>query len=315
MDVFQTGAYLPMSIDKLSRPFDSKEYIYELKLNGIRCIAYLDETSTTLRDKDNVCLNEYFPELITINAHVKCKCILDGEIIVLKRGVSDKGGIEKRKPLSGHSTLPILYKEFPASFIASDILYMNNRPLLKLPLMERKKLLEETVNDAMRLATSRYVLQHGISMFYLAKRNKLDGVIAKHVKSLYYPGGQTKDWINVLVSAYHYYVVCGYYIPSTGKIHIILGQYRQKELLFKGTIETDLDLDFIYYYPCKKIYHSPFRLTPIFRMKVNWLTPTLVCEILMKDNEDMKNDTKRFIRLLTNKEPAECLDLKNDAKE
>lgn len=313
MDVFQTGGFLPMSIDKLSRPFDSKEYIYELKLNGIRCIAYLDETSTTLRDKDNVSLNEYFPELIAINAHVKCKCILDGEIIVLKRGVSDKGGIEKRKPTNGISAFPILYKEFPASFIASDILYMNNRPLIKLPLIERKKLLEETVNDAMRLATSRYVLQHGISMFYLAKRNKLDGIIAKHVKSLYYPGAQTKEWINVLVSAYHYYVACGYYIPNTGKIHLVLGQYRDKELIFKGTIETDLDSDFILYYSCKKVYHSPFRLTPISRMNVIWLTPTIVCEILMKDIDEKKSVIKSFIRLLTDKEPLECIDSKNDA--
>ncbi|MDF2800426.1 MAG: dependent ligase [Anaerocolumna sp.] len=309
MDNFQTESFLPMSIDKLSRPFDSKEFIYELKLNGIRCIAYIDETSTTLRDKNNISLNEYFPELLAINAHVKCKCILDGEIIVLKRGVSDKAGIDKRMPTGGSKPFSILYKEFPASFIAFDILYMNNKSLVKLPLMERKKLLEETVNDSMRLATSRYVWQHGISMFYLAKRNKLDGVIAKHIKSLYHPGIPTKEWFNILVSAYHYYVVCGYYIHDNGKIHIILGQYREKELLFKGKIETDLDLDFMFDNPCKRVKGSPFRLAPVSRLNIIWLTPTLVCEILNRDEDEKKTGTKSFIRLLTDRLPSDCTEI------
>lgn len=310
MDIFQAESFLPMSIDNLSKPFDSKEYIYELKLHGIRCLAYLDETSTTLRNKNNLSLNEYFPELININAHVKCKCILDGEIIVLKRGISDKAGIEKRNPVIGLKPYPILCKEFPASFIAFDILYMNNKSLVNLPLMERKKLLEDTVNDSMRLATSRYVWQHGISMFYLAKRNKLNGVIAKQVESRYYPGLQTKEWINVLVSAYHYYVICGYYIHNTGKIHLILGQYRENELFFKGKIETDLEIDFICNNPCKRKNSSPFRLTPVSRTHIFWLAPTLVCEILIRDEDEKKKGVKSFIKIVNDKLPTDCKEIK-----
>ncbi|MFV0342473.1 MAG: hypothetical protein ACK5JH_06200 [Anaerocolumna sp.] len=315
MDYFQSKNLKPMSIDNLSRPFDSDKYIYELKLNGIRCLAYLDETSTTLIDKHNVLLNDYFPELITIHAHVKCKCILDGVIIVLKRGVSDKAGIEKRTPRVGIPKGPILEKEFPASFIAFDMIYLNNKPLVTVPLMERKKLLEETVNDTLRLAASRYVLQHGISMFYLAKRNNLDGIIAKHINSLYYPATTTKEWINVLISAYHYYVVCGYYILDQDKVHIILGQYRDQELVFKGKIETNLDQDFLLKYPVKAAASSPFRLTPMSKLQIVWLFPTQVCEILITDEDTTKNSMKSFIQFIHEKSPKECIEgTKNDAK-
>lgn len=309
MDIFHNESLLPMSIDNFSKPFDSKDYIYELKLHGLRCIAYLDETSTTLRDKYNNSLNDYFPELNSINAHVKCKCILDGEIIVLKRGVSDKGGIQKRMPVNGLNPAYILTKEFPVSFIAFDILYMNNKSLMELPLLERKKILENTVNDTMRISASRYVWQHGISMFYLAKRVNLDGLIAKHVKSLYYPGTQAKQWINILISAYHNYVVCGYYIHSNGKIHIILGQYRNEKLIFKGKIETGLDIDFVCNYPCQKTDNSPFYLTPVGRTNIIWITPTLVCEVLIRNENEKTAGIKNFIKLLTNKSPKDCQEI------
>lgn len=309
MDFYHAEDFLPMSIENTSKPFDSKDYIYELKLQGIRCLAYLDETSTNLRSKDNTSLNAYFPELISINAHVKCRCILDGEIIVLKRGISDKNGIEKRMPVHTLKTFPILYKEFPASFIAFDILYMNNKSLVTLPLLERKRLLEETVNDTIRLSVTRYVRQHGISMFHLARRNQLEGVIAKHINSLYYPGNQTKEWINILVSAYHYYVICGYYIHDNESIYLIIGQYRREELLYKGRIETDLDMDFMNNYPFIRINHSPFRLTPVTRTKIMWIAPTLVCEILIRSGDESTKNILIFNKIVTDKLPSECNEL------
>lgn len=309
MDLFQSEGFLPMSIDRTCKPFDSKDYIYELKLSGIRCIAYLDETSTHLYSKDNRSLNGYFPELIAINAHVKCRCILDGEIIVLKHGISDKYGIEKRMPIESLNPLPILCKEFPVSFIAFDILYMNNKPLLKLPLLERKKLLEETVNDTVRLSTSRYIQQHGISMFHLAKRNHLDGIIAKHINSCYYPGTQSMEWINILVSAYHYYVVCGYSIHTTNHIEIIIGQYRDDELIYKGKIDTNLDLVDVNQDHIERNPSSPFRLTPIFREKIIWIYPTLVCELLIREDDNKKKEMRTFLRLVPDKSPKECMEI------
>lgn len=309
MDMFHSESFLPMSIQRTCRPFDSKEYIYELKLSGIRCIAYLDETSTHLRSKESKSLNAYFPELISINAHVKCKCILDGEIIVLKHGVSDRYGIKKRMPIESLNPLPILCKEFPVSFIAFDILYMNNKPLMHLPLLERKKLLEETVNDTVRLSTSRYIQQHGISMFHLAKRNKLEGIIAKHIKSCYYPGSQTTEWINVLVSAYHYYVVCGYFIHNSERIKIIIGQFRENELIYKGKIATNLDPVYMNRFHVKRTNTSPFRLTPICREKILWLTPSLACEVITREDDKKNNGTRTFLRIVPDKPPEECIEL------
>lgn len=65
--------------------FDSADYIYELKWDGERCIAYLDpKTGTELRNKRNLKMLSKVPELTHLHKQVKARCILDGELIILK---------------------------------------------------------------------------------------------------------------------------------------------------------------------------------------------------------------------------------------
>lgn len=84
MDLFETKSIKPMLIKDMQEPFNSPDYIYELKLDGIRCIAYLNETATDLRNKENDLLLPYYPELADIHVFTKGKCILDGELVIIK---------------------------------------------------------------------------------------------------------------------------------------------------------------------------------------------------------------------------------------
>lgn len=83
MDIFTDKFASPMLIAEMQEPFDSPDYIYELKLDGERCLAYLDSSGVYLQNKRKLILNPRFPELDVINKSVKARCILDGEITVL----------------------------------------------------------------------------------------------------------------------------------------------------------------------------------------------------------------------------------------
>ena len=89
MDIFETKNIAPMLIGGNQPPFDSLEHIYELKLDGIRCVAYLSDAVFELRNKRNKRLNGIYPELNGINKQVNTRCILDGELVILKDGKPD----------------------------------------------------------------------------------------------------------------------------------------------------------------------------------------------------------------------------------
>jgi bifunctional non-homologous end joining protein LigD len=123
MDLFEKKCIKPMIIGENQEAFDSPEYIYELKLDGERCIAYLDKDGTDLRNKRNVKVLVKVPELSTMHKQVKCRCILDGELIVIKDGKSNFYEILKRSTLSNTFKIKLAAAKLPASFTAFDILY------------------------------------------------------------------------------------------------------------------------------------------------------------------------------------------------
>lgn len=306
MDIFEEKAIKPMLIKDMLDPFNSPNYIYELKLDGIRCIAYFDETSTDLRNKRNDMLLHRFPELSNINAFVKGKCILDGELIVIKNGVPDFFEVQRRSLMSDQFKIQLASKQYPASFVAYDILYLNNKQITDLPLIERKKILEEVVNENVQLAVSRFVPEHGVELFNLAKKQKLEGVIAKVKDSKYYFDKRTKDWIKFKFLADKDFVVCGYIIKDKGMTSLILGQYRSGELLYKGHVTLGVRSDFVSEYNCKKIDYSPFRLTPTGNEEAVWLEPHLVCVVQYMPNDKGYLRQPVFKGIRDDKNPLDC---------
>ena len=285
MDLFGDKMIKPMLINDIVNPFNSSDYIYELKLDGIRCIAYLDETHTDLRNKRNDALLPRFPELANMNAFAKGKCILDGELIVIKNGVPDFFEVQRRSLMTDKFKIQLASDQYPACFVAYDILYINNKQITEMPLINRKKLLEAVVSEDIKLAVSRYVPEHGIELFNLAKQQQLEGVVAKVKNSKYYLDKRTKEWIKFKLLADKDFAVCGYIVKDDGMISLILGQYRGNNLLYKGHVTQGVKSDFATEYKCIKIENSPFRLTPSGNEKTVWLEPTLVCVVQYMPND------------------------------
>lgn len=238
MDLFQDKNISPMLIAQMQEPFDDPEWIYELKLDGCRCIAYLGDNRVILRNKRNMELLPRFPELSGIHKSAKKRCVLDGELVVMVNGVPDFYELQKRTLLTSRTRIELGANRLPASFVAYDCLQVENRVLLNTPLLERKEILQNLIEENERIAVSRYIPEKGTQLFALTVEKELEGVVAKKVSSLYYQGKRTKDWIKFKRMADKDFIICGYeYSSGPGKMaSLILGEYQDGELVYAGTV-------------------------------------------------------------------------------
>ncbi|NLK28628.1 MAG: DNA ligase [Clostridiales bacterium] len=303
MDLFEEKNIKPMLISEMTEPFNDPDWIYELKLDGIRCIAYLDQ-NTELRNKRNDRLLPKVPELTKLHQHVKERCILDGELVILKNGVPDFFELQRRALTSNLFKIQLSSEQYPASYVAYDILYHKDTQLTDLPLLERKKILEDTIVEYPQLTISRYIHEKGIELFAAAKEQKLEGVIAKKKDSKYYFDKRTKDWIKFKFLADKDFVVCGYIIKEKGITSVILGQYQGDTLIYKGHVTFGVK-----YGDLKKldpIPHSPFGYIPPGNEYAIWLKPELVCVVQYMPNEKGTLRQPVFKGFRYDKAPQDC---------
>ncbi len=278
MDLFDRKAIKPMLIKDMVQPFNSSDWLYELKLDGIRCIAYLDETGTELRNKRDMKLLIKFPELKDIHLQVKSKCILDGELVILSNNVPDFYELQRRTLMSDKFKIELSANKLPANYVAYDILYKEGKELNYLPLFERKKILDSIVKENKKISVSRYVIEYGIELFDLTNKQELEGVVAKKLESKYYFDKRTNDWVKFKRMADEDFVACGV-VKNHPMSKLILGQYKGDKLVYKGSVTFGVKHNILDNHKDLIIKHSPFDLTPMDITDAIWLSPKLVCVV------------------------------------
>lgn len=227
----------PMLIGREESPFDNPEYIYELKWDGERCIAFLDpKNGTELRNKRNVKMLPKVPELSEIHKQAKARCILDGELMILKDGKPDFFEIQRRSLTTNKFKIELASKNYPATFVAYDILFYKDKDVTGLTLMERKILLEKAFKENERLALSRYIEEKGVEFYKLAEAQELEGIVAKRKDSIYIQDKRTKDWAKIKYLKDEDFYVCGYILKGNNMISLVLGDYEDSVLVYKGHV-------------------------------------------------------------------------------
>lgn len=304
MDLFYLKNIKPMLISELKDPFNDPDWIYELKFDGIRCIAYLGG-ETELRNKRNDRLLPKVPELSNIYKNVKERCILDGELIILKNGVPDFYEMQKRALTTNKFKIQLSSEKYPASYVAYDILYVKDQQLTDLPLIERKKILEEVIIEDPQLAISRYVYEQGIEMFSVAKQQNLEGVIAKKKDSKYYFDKRTKDWIKFKVLQDEDFVVCGYIRKEKGVTSLVLGKYHNNQLIYQGHVTFGVRSRDLEKY--ETLPYSPIANIPAGNENAIWLKPNLVCVVQFMPNDKGILRQPVFKGFRDDKSPQECV--------
>ena len=283
MDLFDSKAISPMLLEVKKQPFDDENYIFELKLDGIRCIAYLDKDKTYLRNKRNKELVDIYPELKNIHEQAKKRCILDGELVVLNPdGSPNFMLLQKRSLLSDPLKIEFESEKHKVHFVAYDILYLDSESLTGRPLIERKQLLEKNIKENDDLSISRYIEGQGIKLFNLTKKLKLEGIVAKEKNSTYEIGKHSKNWIKIKNLIDEDLNICGLKLDENNNIKDLVlcekvkngYKYRGKVFLNISKEEQKIILAFALKNPLKK---------PLFSSNsdkdIIWTKPTLVCTI------------------------------------
>lgn len=276
-DLFDRKNISPMLLYETS-PFDDKDYVFELKLDGIRCLAYIDAKSAVLQNKRFKDVTEIYPELSDIFKCVKKRVILDGELVVLSDGKPDFYALQKRSLMGDRLKIAIAAKKNPVQFVAYDIIYCDGRDLTDMPLMERKSVLKRVVTEGHNLSISRYIEERGVAFFELAKKQELEGIVAKRKDGLYHIGKRTRDWLKIKVMQDEDLLVLGYQPDEDGKVKdLVLGYYddggklrcRGKVYLGVSGAERKIISDFAKNNTVKKPWSDKYK-------NVVWLKPELV---------------------------------------
>ncbi|MDD3361796.1 MAG: DNA ligase [Hespellia sp.] len=271
-----------MLIFEQQEAFDSPNWIYELKMDGFRCLSYIDKNLVDLRNKRNLRMLSKFPELQKIYHNVQQKCILDGEIVVLRDGVPDFYLLQKRTLLTDRFKIELEAARHPASYVVFDCLYRANQDLIWEPLMQRKNELSQLITESPRIALSRYVEGTGIALYHAAESRKLEGVVAKQKESIYYMGKRSKEWIKFKRMTDEDFVVAGYIQKSLHTYSIVLGKYRRSTLIYKGQVTAGVTKEVIAH--LNPIKENPFCILPTGNEVTIWVKPNHVCIVQYMPN-------------------------------
>lgn len=309
-DIWETKNIKPMLIGAEGEPFDSEDFIYEIKLDGERCIAYLDSNKTILKNKRSMLMLPKVPEIMDINKNVNVRCILDGELAVIKDGKLDFFEIQKRSMMSNPVKINMAAKKYLACFTSFDILYYQNRQVTDLPLTERRKLLQKAVkSENSRFAVSRFIEKNGVHFYNLAKQQELEGIVAKRKDSRYFFNKRTKDWIKIKYLQDDDFIVLGYIPKENSMNSIILGKYQNGQIVYKGHVTLGVGGESFRKILALEKVSCPFSEIPKRNEDAVWVKPELVCTVkyMMKtENGGMRQPVFKGLR--NDKSPEECTD-------
>lgn len=277
----------PMLATLVDEPFDDPEWIYEVKWDGYRTVAYLDKGTVELRSRNNNSFEKFYPVHDAL-AQWPIKAIVDGEIVVVNdQGLSHFSGLQNWQSEDDGDLLMYVF----------DILWLDGIDCTQLTLLERREILRQLVPTEGIIKFSENFEASGTEFFQAAQAIGLEGIIAKRADSIYQPDTRTKNWLKIKTEQRHEAVITGYTRnEGSSKLFsaVILGVYDNEELRFigqAGTGFTDkMQTDLLKKMKPLETTKCPFKTEPVInkptmfrrnppKAEVIWLKPKLVCEV------------------------------------
>lgn len=309
-DLYDTRSAQAMLLTE-SEPFDSKDYIYELKLDGIRCLAYVEPGAVDLRNKRNKWLNPTYPELEVLGTTVQKRAILDGELVVMSEGRPDFYSLQRRSLMTDPFKISLEAKRNPVLFVAYDMIYYDQEDLIYRPLLERKKMLASYVKEGGYLLISRFIEEKGMEFYQLTVDQNLEGIVAKKKDSIYQQGKRSKYWVKIKYLKEADFILCGVIFQEDGTIKSLrLGVYDQENLVDYGHVSMGISKE-----DTKRILRHlrEFSLDehPYHKLlkteKAEWMEPVLVgtVQFMMATEHGLRQPVFKGLR--DDKDAVDCM--------
>lgn len=199
------------------RDATADDWSYELKWDGIRCIAVVKDASVRLYSRNHNDVSASYPEVVEELSGLELDAVIDGEIVALdERGVPSFGRLQQRMGVTG-GDVSALRKTVPVQFMAFDLLEQDGRSLQRETYERRREALESLELDGSHVQVPP---AHGGSLdeaLALSRRHKLEGVVAKRRTSRYDPGARSTDWLKFKNLETQEVVIGGWRPSSTGR--------------------------------------------------------------------------------------------------
>jgi bifunctional non-homologous end joining protein LigD len=312
----------PMLAASSETAFDDPDWLFEIKLDGYRAIAFVENGSVRLVSRNQNDLTAQFPELADLAKHIRAKtAVLDGEIVALDaQGRPSFSLMQQRTGLRSYGRRVAPKADIPILYYAFDVLYLDGKDLRKLPLDDRKARLGALLKKpegAMRL--SDHFVEHGRALLDAARKAGLEGIVAKRRSSLY-EERRSHDWLKIKLRRQIECVIGGYTDPEGTRAHfgsIVLGLYDdQDRLIHVGQAGSGFDhktLEAVWKRLEKiKVAASPFFGKVEALRRAHWVQPKMVAQIEFgewthsTDEGGPKLRAPVFLGLRDDKDPHEC---------
>ncbi len=290
-EAFQTGTYqkeFNLNLKKIVKPmlsspgtkiFNSKDWIYELKYDGYRALANLNDGDVHLYTRNGISLNEKFRYVFEDLSSIEHSAILDGEVVLLNaEGIPQFNALQNYDETSTEGLL--MYYVF-------DLLHLNGHDIIDLPLIDRKQLLKELIPEAPHIQYCDHIEAMGITVYNQAIEMGMEGVIAKKANSTYDVNYRSPNWLKFKKVENTEAIICGYTLSkkkSRKFASLILGMVENEKLVYVGTCGSGFSEQLI-----SDLYRKFEVLkaaTPVFDIKkqlkgreAEWLIPKLICEV------------------------------------
>ena len=313
----------PMLAESIEKPFDDPDWLFEIKWDGYRAIAFIDNGKVRLVSRNQNELTARYPELKDMPEFVKAKtAILDGEVVALDaEGCASFSLMQQRTGFRPGGHRAAAKADVPVLYYAFDLLYLDGYDWRRVPLVERKKKLASllTLGDSLRYS-DHYAAQ-GKALFEIARQKKLEGILAKKRNSSY-EERRSREWLKIKIRHRMECVIGGYTDPEGSRTHfgsLVLGLYdRQGRLIHVGQVGSGFDQRLLTEISklLKKIEtrKNPFYGPVEALRKVSWVKPELVAEIEYAEWTEGANTGSGpklrapvFLGLRDDKDPKECV--------
>lgn len=270
-----------MLLSETPKPFNSKDYLYEIKYDGVRSLIYASPKGIKIINRNLNDMTNLFPELSIIKDKVTKKVIFDGEIISEVNGKPSFEKLQERLHLKNQKVIKEKSLINKVTYIAFDILY-EDKDLTNLPLIKRKEFLNKYSNNNY-FTKSFYVEEKGKKLFKEIKKLDLEGIVAKKKNGKYYINTRCDEWTKIKNFKCEEFYIGGYNIKkSTYVISILLGEFKNNKLFYVGScslnkkhplyekvINAKLTKNYFINYDVKGNF-----IKPILLIKINYMERT-----------------------------------------
>lgn len=283
--------------------FSDPDWVYEPKLDGIRCLTFKKGSSVRLLSRNKLDLTGSYPKVTAAIAAHEGDFIIDGELAAMQGDRTSFGLLQQAR----RDIVPVVYFVF-------DVLFADGRDVTKLNLLERKAILQKTLQWRKPLSFVSHIAEDGVAYLDEACRKGWEGLIAKRAAAPY-TKGRSKDWLKFKCSNEQEMVIGGYTDPQgarSGFGALLVGYHDGKDLHYAGKVGTGFNertlRELLAEMEPLEQDESPFAGKPPLRKGVHWLKPKLVAQVGFAEwTGDGRLRHPRFIGLRRDKKPREVV--------